>query len=70
MGSNPPVEAPTALLQFKNDVWLHPRKWAERYYNLKRWNVIERGGHFAPMEQPELLVDDIRAFFRTLREAA
>ena len=50
MGSNPPVEAPTALLQFKNDVWLHPRKWAERYYNLKRWNVIERGGHFAPME--------------------
>ena len=63
----PPVEAPTALLQFKGDVWLQPRKWAERYYNLKRWNVAEHGGHFAPMETPELLVDDIRAFFRTLR---
>ena len=66
----PPVEVPTALLQFKSDVWLYPRKWAERYYNLKRWNVAEEGGHFAPMEQPELLVDDIRAFFKTLREAA
>ncbi|RYE70562.1 MAG: epoxide hydrolase [Rhizobiaceae bacterium] len=63
----PPVEAPTALLQFRNDVWLQPRKWAERYYNLKRWNVADRGGHFAPMEAPELLVDDIRTFFRELR---
>ena len=63
----PPVEAPTALLQFEGDVWLQPRKWAERYYNLKRWNVVERGGHFAPMEAPELLVGDIRAFFRDLR---
>ena len=63
----PPVEAPTALLQFKGDVWLQPRKWAERYYNLQRWNVAERGGHFAPMEAPDLLVDDIRAFFRNLR---
>ncbi len=64
----PPVESPTALLQFKNDVWLQPRKWAERYYNLKRWNVAEKGGHFAPMEVPELLVDEIRAFFRDLRD--
>jgi pimeloyl-ACP methyl ester carboxylesterase len=63
----PPVEAPTALLQFKNDVWVQPRKWAERYYNLQRWNVAERGGHFAPMETPDLLIDDIRAFFSGLR---
>jgi pimeloyl-ACP methyl ester carboxylesterase len=63
----PPVEAPTALLQFKNDVWLQPRKWAERYYNLQRWNVMDRGGHFAPMEVPGVLVDDLREFFRPLR---
>jgi pimeloyl-ACP methyl ester carboxylesterase len=63
----PPVEAPTALLQFKGDVWLQPRKWAERYYNLKRWNIAEKGGHFAPVEAPDVLVEDIRAFFRTLR---
>lgn len=63
----PPVEAPTALLQFKGDVWLQPRGWAERYYNLRRWTLAERGGHFAPMEAPEVLVDDIRAFFREFR---
>ncbi len=63
----PVVEAPTAALQFKGDVWLQPRKWAEKYYNLQRWNVVEKGGHFAPMEAPEILVDDIRGFFRTLR---
>jgi pimeloyl-ACP methyl ester carboxylesterase len=63
----PFVEAPTGVLQFKGDVILQPRKWAERYYNLQRWNVAERGGHFAPMEAPELLVEDIRAFFRPLR---
>ena len=38
----PPIEAPTALLQFENDVWMQPRKWAERYYNLKRWNIAKR----------------------------
>lgn len=64
----PPVEAPTALLQFKGDVWLQPRRWAERYYNLKRWNVAENGGHFAPMEVPEVLVADLREFFRALRK--
>ena len=63
----PPVEAPTALLQFENDVWLQPRKWAEKYYNLKRWNVETKGGHFAPMEVPDVLVNDLREFFRPLR---
>ena len=63
----PPIEAPTALLQFMGDVWLQPRKWAERYYNLQRWNVVDNGGHFAPMEAPEVLVNDIREFFRGLR---
>ncbi len=64
----PVVEAPTGVLQFKGDVWLQPRKWAERYYNLKRWNVAEKGGHFAPMEAPGMLVEDIREFFRPLRD--
>jgi pimeloyl-ACP methyl ester carboxylesterase len=63
----PVVEAPTGVIQFKGDVMLRPRKWAERYYNLKRWTVVDDGGHFAPMETPEVLVDDIRAFFRPLR---
>jgi hypothetical protein len=63
----PVVETPTAAAVFLKEVMLMPRKWAERYYNLKRWTVMPTGGHFAPMEEPKLLVDDLRAFFRTLR---
>jgi pimeloyl-ACP methyl ester carboxylesterase len=66
----PAVEAPTAVIQFQGDVMLRPRKWAETYYNLQRWNVVEKGGHFAPMETPAVLVDDIREFFRPRRSPA
>ena len=44
-----------------------PREWAERTHNVQRWTEMPRGGHFAAMEQPELLAEDIRAFFRLLR---
>ena len=62
----PVVEAPTGVGVFK-DVVLLPRKWAERYYNVKQWTAMPRGGHFAPMEEPALLVQDVRKFFRRLR---
>jgi pimeloyl-ACP methyl ester carboxylesterase len=62
----PVVEAPTGVGVF-HDVVVLPRKWAERYYNLKHWTPMPRGGHFAPMEEPALLVEDVRAFFRPLR---
>ena len=64
---HPVVEAPTALAVFPRDVLLMPRRWTERYYNLQRYTAMPRGGHFAPMEEPALLVDDIRSFFRPLR---
>ncbi len=63
----PLVEAPTGAAIFLKEVFLMPHKWAERYYNLKRWTVMPSGGHFAPMEEPERLIEDIRAFFRPLR---
>lgn len=63
----PVVEAPTGIAIFPNEVILQPRRWAERYYNLKRWTKMLRGGHFAPMEQPEEMVEELRAFFRPLR---
>ncbi|MGQ0619793.1 MAG: epoxide hydrolase family protein [Panacagrimonas sp.] len=62
----PVVRAPTGIAVFKNEVILQPRKWAERYYNLQRWTVFDSGGHFAPMEEPQIMIDDIRAFFRSL----
>ncbi len=44
-----------------------PREWAEAAFNIQRWTVMPRGGHFAAMEEPQLLADDIRAFFNGLK---
>ena len=63
----PAIEAPTAIAMFVNDVVLVPRKTAERATNLVHWSVFEEGGHFAPAEEPERLVEDVRAAFRPLR---
>jgi pimeloyl-ACP methyl ester carboxylesterase len=43
------------------------RRLAEREHNIVYWSEFDKGGHFAAMENPEFLVDDVRAFFRTLR---
>jgi pimeloyl-ACP methyl ester carboxylesterase len=65
----PVVEAPTGVGMFEQEVVLMPRSWAEDYYNLQHFTKMESGGHFAPMEEPEALVDDIRTFYRKLRDA-
>lgn len=64
----PVVEAPTGVAVFDKEVILMPRQWAKQYYNLQHWARYPSGGHFAPMEEPAVLVDDIRAFFRPLRK--
>jgi microsomal epoxide hydrolase len=43
-----------------------PRSYAERIYNITQWTTMPRGGHFVAMEEPELLINDIRAFARGL----
>jgi pimeloyl-ACP methyl ester carboxylesterase len=63
----PVVQAPTGIAVFLKEIMLRPRRWAERYYNVRQWNVYPSGGHFAPMEEPRVLTDDIRDFFRPLR---
>jgi pimeloyl-ACP methyl ester carboxylesterase len=60
------IEAPTGFAAFPGELARPPREWAERVYNIKRWTVMPSGGHFAAMEEPKLLADDIRAFFRDL----
>jgi pimeloyl-ACP methyl ester carboxylesterase len=67
---SPVVEAPTAVAVFPADIIRMPRAWTERYCNVQRYTVMPAGGHFAPMEEPERLVEDIRAFFRPLRAAS
>jgi microsomal epoxide hydrolase len=61
------VEVPTAYAAFPKEIVRPPRSMAERMYNIQRWTVMPSGGHFAAMEEPELLAADIREFFRPLR---
>ena len=69
-GRKPVVEAPTGVAAFPGEIATMPRRWAEDYFDLRRWTVMPSGGHFAPMEEPERLVEDMRAFFRPLRTAS
>ncbi len=61
------VTVPTACALFPKEITVPPRKWVDARYNLTRWTEMPRGGHFAALEQPELLVGDVREFFRTVR---
>jgi pimeloyl-ACP methyl ester carboxylesterase len=61
------VKPPVAMAVFPKEIPIPPRALAERGYNIQRWTVMPRGGHFAAMEQPGLLAHDIREFFRSLR---
>ena len=61
------VEVPTAVAQFPAEITRPPRSWVEAGYNLVRYTRFDRGGHFAALEEPDLLIGDLRAFARTLR---
>jgi pimeloyl-ACP methyl ester carboxylesterase len=61
------VSAPTAMAMLPADMFRTPREWVERYGKVDRWTELPRGGHFGEQEAPELLAEDIRAFFRPLR---
>ena len=65
-----PITVPTGVANYPGEVTKVPRAWAERRYNITHWVDMPRGGHFAAMEVPELFVDDVRAFFRTVRSQA
>jgi pimeloyl-ACP methyl ester carboxylesterase len=63
------VEVPTAILMPLHDAVTvpAPREWAERSYAVRRWTVLERGGHFPEWEVPDLVAADLRAFLAELR---
>jgi len=67
VGSPEYVAVPTGVARYPKEVLPFPRTWVERRYNVTYWADMPRGGHFAAMEQPELFVDDLRTFFRTVR---
>jgi epoxide hydrolase len=61
------IEVPTGCAIFPRDVRRVPRAWAERVYDIQQWTEMPSGGHFPGLEQPDLLVNELRAFFRPLR---
>ncbi|MDQ1494458.1 MAG: epoxide hydrolase, partial [Actinomycetota bacterium] len=62
------VAVPTGCSIFPKEVIRPSRRWAaKRYTDIRQWHELEKGGHFAAFEQPEVFVDEVRAFFRQLR---
>ncbi|MEU1956013.1 epoxide hydrolase family protein [Nocardia rhamnosiphila] len=61
------VKVPTGVGVFPKELYRGSRRQAEKLYNIVRWTEHERGGHFAALEQPDVFVSDIRAFFAGLR---
>lgn len=57
----------TGVAIFSQDILIPPREWVERSLRVQRWTQMPRGGHFATLEESELLAEDVRAFFRPLR---
>jgi pimeloyl-ACP methyl ester carboxylesterase len=56
---------------FPHELQRPSRRWAaRRFTDIRHWNELDRGGHFAPLEQPELFVDELRRFFRLVRGTA
>jgi hypothetical protein len=63
------VKIPVAVSVFPDELYEAPRSWAEKAYpKLIHYNKLPKGGHFAAWEQPKLLVEEMRAGFRALRE--
>jgi microsomal epoxide hydrolase len=61
------VKVPTGVARFPKEVMRFPRAWVEQRYRVTHWSEQPRGGHFAAMEQPQLFVEDVRRFFRSVR---
>jgi hypothetical protein len=64
----PTVSVPVGFTTFPGEIWAAPRSWVETVYpNLAYFNAVDRGGHFAAWEEPELFSTEVRAAFSSLR---
>ncbi len=61
------VSAPAGMAMFPQEISKPPREWGERSYDVRRWTEMTSGGHFAALEEPQLLAEEVRAFFRDFR---
>ncbi len=64
----PQVKLPVGFTTFPGEIWRTPRSWVEKSYpNVTYFHEVDRGGHFAAWEEPELFATEVRAAFRPLR---
>ena len=64
----PPVSLPVGFTTFPGEIWRTPRSWVENSYpNLTYFHEVDKGGHFAAWEEPELFATEVREAFRSLR---
>jgi pimeloyl-ACP methyl ester carboxylesterase len=64
----PPVQVPVGFTTFPGEIWASPRSWVEAVYpDLAYFNEVDKGGHFAAWEEPDLFATEMRAAFRSLR---
>ena len=68
MALNERVTPPLGVALFPFELPMPPRSWVERSFDVHQWTTMPAGGHFAALEQPHLLAEEIRAFFRPLRD--
>jgi pimeloyl-ACP methyl ester carboxylesterase len=61
------IKPPLGFANFPKELVVPPLEWVERFFGVARWTDMPCGGHFAALEQPELLAKDIRAFFQSSR---
>ena len=64
------TRVPAAFARFPRDLSSPPREWAARFFDVQRWTEMPSGGHFAALEEPERLAEDLRAFFRQAQSGA
>lgn len=69
-GKDERIHVPCAVARFPKEEPFPPRSWVERVYDVRRWTEMPKGGHFAAAEEPELLAQDIREFFRQFRKTS
>ena len=67
MNKDEKVPAPAGMAMFPQEISKPPREWGERSYDVRRWTEMTSGGHFAALEEPQLLAEEVRAFFRGFR---
>ena len=62
------VKVPVGCSLFPKEIFSASRRWSEKTFeNIVHWNELDKGGHFAAMEQPEIFVDELRTCFRAVR---